>query len=146
MSLHLYRYGEAQDLPGLSVGVARHSPRGVSKEDLARRGYFDVWVPLLAPSQELVAAYRSKAVSFARFARTYRKEMAQPAARQAIRLVAAVARTQPVNLGCFCADAASCHRSVLRELILREAASLPPCQDRRPVFSSPACSMPEIED
>lgn len=146
MNLTLYRYGEAVGLPGLSVGVARYAPRGVSREDYRVGGYFDVALPLLAPSRELLAAYREGDLSEVGFARSYRREMRQPAARQAMRLVAAVAQTQQVNLGCACDDETRCHRAILRDLIRREASALPPTESERSVFASPACSMSEIVD
>jgi uncharacterized protein YeaO (DUF488 family) len=84
MSVHHYRYGEPPARPGLRIGVTRHLPRGVPKAEYATRGYFDVWLPLLAPSRELVSAYRDDRVTRAQFARRYRAELANPAARQAI--------------------------------------------------------------
>jgi uncharacterized protein YeaO (DUF488 family) len=145
MNLHTYRYG-ASPQTGLSIGVAHYVPRGVRHEDYAAKGYFDVWVPLLSPSKELVAVYRDRRISPATFARRYRTEMRNAPARQAIRLIAAMALHQRVSLGCFCERDDLCHRSVLRELIIDASEELP---SRSPVvakFSSPACSMPEIED
>ncbi len=146
LNLHTYRYGTARHQPGLSIGVAHYPPRGVRHEDYASGGYFDVWMPLLSPSRELVAIYRSGEIKFPSFARRYRTEMRSPAARQAIRLVAAMALRQRVNLGCFCENEAQCHRSVLSDLVTAAAAELPPRPQTTRVFSSPACSMPEIED
>jgi len=146
LNLHVYRYGESNRQPGLSLGVTRHLPRGVRRENYAKDGYFDVWLPLLAPSRELVGAYQKGRISHAVFARCYRAEMREPAARQTIRLVAAMARVHRVNLGCFCADPARCHRTLLRDLVAAEAAGLPPPAPERRTFASPACTMPEIED
>ena len=39
---------------GVRLGTVRRPPRGVKKEDFARRDYYDVWVPELAPSAPLV--------------------------------------------------------------------------------------------
>jgi uncharacterized protein YeaO (DUF488 family) len=146
MSVHHYRYGEPPARPGLRIGVTRHLPRGVPKAEYATRGYFDVWLPLLAPSRELVSAYRDDRVTRAQFARRYRAELANPAARQAIRLLAAMAVHQPVHLGCFCADAGHCHRTLLQDLITAAAAELPPGTGAGATYASPACSMPEIVD
>ncbi len=142
-----YRYGRPGRPNGLFVGVARHLPRGIRREDYAIRGYFDVWLPLLAPSGPLVAAYRKSLISFRQFAGKYRAEMRQTAPRQGIRLLAALARCHPVNVGCFCTDAKRCHRSVLMELIEAAAVGLPPAaRNGQGEFYSPACAMPEIED
>ena len=145
-SIQTYRYGEAAALPGLSIGATHYLPRGVKKTDYAKKGYFDVWLPLLAPSAKLVGNYKDGTIDFMTFAQRYRREMAEPAARQALRLVAAIARHQRVNVGCFCEDEHKCHRSLLPALIERADSELPPETPERARYASPACSMPEIED
>ena len=117
MAVFTYRYGEAAELPGLSIGVTRHLPRGVKKTDYAARGYFSVWLPNLAPSAELVDAYLHGNMTFARFATSYRRELKRPEARHTIDLLAAVAQQQRINLGCFCDDPAKCHRSILAAVL-----------------------------
>lgn len=141
-----YRYGQPGPSCSLSIGVTRHLPRGVRKEDYAARNYFDVWLPLLAPSRALLANYMQGRMTFRQFASKYRAEMGAPAPRQAIRLLAATARLQPVRVGCFCADASHCHRSLLTGLIEAAAAELPAISVKSGEFSSPACALPEIED
>jgi uncharacterized protein YeaO (DUF488 family) len=135
MHLRTYRYGEARGLTGLSVGVTRQVPRGVKKEDYVRGGYFDVWLPMLSPSKELVAGYMGGKIPWQDFAKRYRKEMSGPDARSVIRLIAAMAAKHPVNLGCFCEDESRCHRSLLYELAMAEA------EERG---GSPPCDMPEV--
>ena len=39
---------------GLRLGTVRRVPRGVRKAEYARRNYFDLWLPELAPSARLV--------------------------------------------------------------------------------------------
>ena len=148
LDLTTYSYGRAPRSAGLSVGVARHLPRGVKKDDYRRRGYFDVWLPALAPSAELVAAYRGGEISSRDFARRYRAAMNAADAKQLIRLLAATARAVPVRLGCFCEDERRCHRSILRELVVKAAAALPPGEPAAggARLASPPCSMPEIDD
>lgn len=102
---------------GLRIGTVRFLPRGVKKQDYARRDYFDVWLPILAPSQELVTGVRNGRITWARFARSYRAEMQKTDARQVIELLAALAMTTPIAVGCYCENEGSCHRSVLVELI-----------------------------
>jgi uncharacterized protein YeaO (DUF488 family) len=146
INVQTYRYGEAGSRKGLFVGVARHLPRGIRRENFASHGYFDVWLPLLAPSSELVSAFRSGKLTCGQFFRHYRTQMREPATRHVIQLVAAAARGQPIHLGCFCEDPAKCHRSVLKELIETAGAGLPQRAGKAGEFFSPACSMPEIED
>lgn len=38
-------------------------------------------------------------------------------ARQAIKLLAELARAAPLSIGCYCENESACHRSILRELI-----------------------------
>ena len=40
---------------GLRLGTVRRPPRGVPKTEYAKRDYYDVWLPNLAPSQQLLA-------------------------------------------------------------------------------------------
>jgi uncharacterized protein YeaO (DUF488 family) len=103
---------------GLCIGVTRFPPRGVARESAALRACYDVWLPLLAPSRELIAVYKKGRMSFSRFAGCYRREMQKPDPRHVIATLRAVSDHQPIHLGCFCADETRCHRSLLRELML----------------------------
>ncbi len=56
MAIRIVRLGTIrQPKEGLRIGTARRPPRGVRKADYARRNYFDVWLPELAPSAPLVS-------------------------------------------------------------------------------------------
>jgi uncharacterized protein YeaO (DUF488 family) len=116
--IQTYRYGEPRGDDALRLGVARYAPRGISRGDYARKGYLDLWLPALAPTPELVKAYRSGKIDFRQFATRYRAEMKRPEPRQLIDLVAQLARERPVSLGCYCEDEARCHRSLLKALML----------------------------
>lgn len=115
-----YRYGQGCHAGGLWIGVTRWPPRGVPRDDYWRRGYFELRLPLLAPSAELLQGFQRGRMTWAQFARRYRCEMAAAAPRQAIALLAAAARRTPVHLGCFCADPARCHRTLLAEFVSRK--------------------------
>ena len=41
---------------GLRLGTVRRPPRGVPKAEFASRDFYDVWLPDLAPGEELVKA------------------------------------------------------------------------------------------
>ena len=146
--LNTYRYGSPRSKDeGLRIGSARQVPRGVRREDWRRKNYFDLWVPLVAPSLELVAEYRHEKISFQEFARRYQSEMKSPASRQAIQLLAIMMHYTPISLGCFCEDETRCHRSVLKKLVAAAAESpdlsfvrKAPATQRTGEFSSPACS------
>jgi len=112
---------------GVRLGTVRRPPRGVRKEEYARRNYFDVWVPELAPSAPLVSWALSKPFTpkrWAAYARRYRQEMRQPAARRLLALLAALSTQQNLAVGCYCADESVCHRSLLRELLQKAGATL----------------------
>jgi len=114
-----YCYGSPRNPgEGLRIGSARHLPRGVKRADWQRGNYFDTWLPLVAPTADLVTAFKHEQIDFRTFARRYRTQMKAPEARHVIDLLAAVARTQPISVGCFCEDESRCHRSILRGLIV----------------------------
>jgi uncharacterized protein YeaO (DUF488 family) len=111
---------------GLRIGTVRRPPRGVPKAEFARRDFYDVWLPDLAPSEELVklaqAAGDEKA--WRTFARRYRAEMSRPGASRLLDLLTALSKETDFAVGCYCADEARCHRSVLRELLAERGARL----------------------
>jgi uncharacterized protein YeaO (DUF488 family) len=48
----------------------------------------------------------------------------QPEATHALSLLAALSRRGQFSVGCYCADEARCHRSVLRELLTERRAQI----------------------
>lgn len=117
LKLSDYRIGEPAPKGAVRLGAVRRLPRGVKRE--YRGEYFDVWLPLLAPSRELLRWWLGGAMSDARFkvfTKRYEREMATSDAQGAIALVAAMAAQMPVALGCYC-DRKQCHRFLLERLI-----------------------------
>ena len=123
LKLHTYQLGTPRRRgEGLRVGVVRHLPRGVRKEDYARLDHFDVWFPTVAPSAELVGWLRADPETrWTRFVERYTREMNRPDSRHAIELLAEMAKRAPISIGCFCSDETHCHRSILRILIQQAA-------------------------
>jgi uncharacterized protein YeaO (DUF488 family) len=111
---------------GLRIGTVRRPPRGVPKRDYAKRDFFDVWLPNLAPSEALVKAAlgASDERQWRRFVRRYRAEMGRPDNRRVLDLLAALSHGADFSVGCYCADERRCHRSVLRALLAERAARL----------------------
>ena len=112
---------------GLRLGTVRRPPRGVPKTEYARRDFYDVWVPDLAPSPELFAWIKSKPMTDARwrtYARRYRSEMKRPEQRRLIELLAALSANANFSVGCYCENESRCHRSLLRELFTEAGARL----------------------
>lgn len=127
MPVHVVRLGSPRGKgEGLRIGTVRRPPRGVPKSEFASRDFFDVWLPDLAPSEELVKAAQSATDERAwrAFERKYRSEMATPQAARLLDLLAALSRQTSLAVGCYCADGTRCHRSILRELLAERGAEI----------------------
>jgi uncharacterized protein YeaO (DUF488 family) len=128
MAIRIVRLGTPrQSGEGPRLGTVRRPPRGVRKEDYGRRDFFDVWLPELAPTPELVKLALSKDLTPANwktFATRYRREMSQPAARHLLEALALLSKTSDFSVGCYCEDETRCHRSILRELLAEHGATL----------------------
>jgi len=127
MAVRVVRLGSTRERgEGLRLGTVRHPPRGVPKDQHAARNFYDVWVPELAPSAELLR--RGQAADSARdwsaFVKRYRREMTAPEKVHLLRLLAALSVTTDFSVGCYCADETRCHRSVLRALLAGHGAVL----------------------
>lgn len=127
MSVRIVRLGtprQAQE--GTRIGTVRRVPRGVPKERHASEDWFDVWFPVLSPSPELMAQAKAaeSEKDWAGFTRAFRAEMAEPAPRQALDLLAALSKASDFSVGCYCEDEARCHRSVLRVLLAERGAKI----------------------
>jgi len=112
---------------GVRLGTVRRPPRGVPKRDFARRDFYDVWLPELAPSAPTVSWALSEPwtpARWRRYERMYLKEMAAPAARHLIELLAALSKTTNLSVGCYCEDASRCHRSLLASLLHQAGAEM----------------------
>jgi uncharacterized protein YeaO (DUF488 family) len=127
MSLRVVRLGSARAKgEGVRLGTVRRPPRGVPKSEFSSRGYYDVWLPELAPSEELRKEAQGAATpaEWACFVRKYRSEMAAPERAHLLELLAALSRAGDFSVGCYCEDESRCHRSVLRELLVERGARL----------------------
>ena len=111
---------------GVRLGTVRRPPRGVRKAEFASRDFYDVWLPELAPSGDVVSEALSQAwtdASWRRFTRTYHKQMRQSHAQHLITTLAALSHQTNFSVGCYCEDATRCHRTLLKEL-LRDAGAI----------------------
>ena len=111
---------------GLRIGTVRRPPRGIPKADFAARDFYDVWLPEVAPSEELLKSGQGAhdADHWRTFTRRYRAEMKQPEKTHILDLLAALSRATSFSVGCYCASEERCHRSILRELLLERGAVL----------------------
>jgi uncharacterized protein YeaO (DUF488 family) len=128
VTVRIVRLGTPRDPgEGLRIGTVRRPPRGVRKEDYATRDYFDLWLPELAPSASLVSWALSQPLTPQRwtvYARRYRREMLQPAARRLIALLAALSSQTTFSVGCYCEHESRCHRSLLKGLLAEHGAQV----------------------
>ena len=128
MSIRIVRLGEPRAPgEGTRIGTVRRPPRGVRKEDHGPQNYFDVWLPELAPSADLVARALSEPFTpkrWARYEKAYRSQMRQPSARRLLALLAALSQQTNLSVGCYCEDETKCHRSILRDLLADAGARL----------------------
>ncbi len=111
---------------GVRIGTVRRPPRGVPKDQFAARDFYDVWLPTLAPSADLVKTARSGGDDRAwrSFVRRYRAEMGRADPSRVLDVLAALSRGADFSVGCYCPDERRCHRSVLRELLAERGARL----------------------
>ena len=111
---------------GLRVGTVRRPPRGVPKSEFARRDFYDVWLPNLSPSPELMKEGKSAQDdrSWALFRKKYRAEMNRPEAIRVLELLSALSHQTQMSVGCYCEDETRCHRSILRELLKARGADI----------------------
>jgi uncharacterized protein YeaO (DUF488 family) len=127
MAARIVRLGTARTAgEGVRIGTVRRPPRGVPKSEFARRDYYDVWFPTLAPSlatMKLGLAAKTPA-QWAKFARKYRSEMAKPDPSHAIQVLAELSHHANFSVGCYCEDETRCHRSLLRKLLIEKGAKV----------------------
>jgi uncharacterized protein YeaO (DUF488 family) len=127
VSIRIVRLGsERAPREGLRIGTVRRPPRGVPKERHASENWYDVWLPNLAPSAELVSEAQGASTprAWQSFARRYRAEMARPENRRVLELLAALSYQTDLAVGCHCEDESRCHRSVLRDILAECGAEI----------------------
>ena len=95
--------------------VMRLWPRGVRKDAV------DGWEKELAPSTELLRAYRSDHVGWEEFARCYRAEVG--ARKDLLDDLSRRAQAGTVTLLCGCEDESRCHRTLLKAMVEKLVAT-----------------------
>ncbi|TNE75312.1 MAG: DUF488 family protein [Gammaproteobacteria bacterium] len=127
MTIRIVRLGtERARNEGLRIGTVRRPPRGVPKSEFAAQNWYDVWLPNLSPSPELVkeAMAADSDREWAAFARKFRRELADPEKSRVLDLLVALSHDSNLSVGCYCENEARCHRSILRELLAERGAKL----------------------
>ncbi|TMQ57381.1 MAG: DUF488 family protein [Candidatus Eisenbacteria bacterium] len=127
MSVRIVRLGTSRDHgEGTRIGTVRRPPRGVPKGEFSSQNWYDVWFPNLAPSVETmkVGQEARTPAQWAKFTKRYRAEMAEPYARHALKLLAALSHATNFSVGCYCEHESRCHRSILRQLLIENGAKV----------------------
>lgn len=111
---------------GVRLGTVRRPPRGVPKNRFAEGDWYDVWLPTLAPSGDLVKEGRASnsPAAWKSFARRFRKEMRGGEAKHVLDALAALSHASSFSVGCYCEDESRCHRSLLRQMLAERGAAL----------------------
>jgi uncharacterized protein YeaO (DUF488 family) len=125
MAVRIVRLGTGRTHgEGTRIGTVRRPPRGVPKTAYAAQDWYDVWYPKLAPSVATMklAQVASTPGEWRAFVRKYRAEMSTPDNSRTLDVLAALSHHADFSVGCYCADEAHCHRSVLRALLVEKGA------------------------
>ena len=112
---------------GVRLRTVRRPPRGEPKSQFASRDFYDVWVPDLAPSAQVIKAFQSSAgtdADWRRLEKAYRAEMRQPERIRLFELLAALSKSTSFSVGCYCEDERRCHRSILESLLRGHGAEI----------------------
>jgi len=112
---------------GLRIGTVRRPPRGVRKADYAALDFYDIWLPQLAPSAELVTWARGRlaeAASWKLFEKRYLSELSHPDNLRLVELLSALSRQTDFSIGCYCENEKECHRSILRKVLAEHGAQI----------------------
>jgi len=139
---------------GIRFGTVRRPPRGVKKTEFARRNFYDVWLPNLSPSEELLRKIVRQAESETRpvgtklkasvelsqahsavgevsqtigwkaFEQRFRAELKQPDKSHLLDALTALSHVTNFSIGCYCKDEQRCHRSILRDEFKKRGAEI----------------------
>jgi uncharacterized protein YeaO (DUF488 family) len=112
---------------GIRIGTVRRPPRGVRKEDYSKRDYYDIWLPQLAPSSDLLRKARRMpptTSSWKEFERQYIHELSSPDNLRLLDLLATFSKVTDFSVGCYCENESRCHRSILKKVLQERRALL----------------------
>jgi len=127
LAIAVVRLGSAKTpQEGVRLGTVRRPPRGVPKAQFAKLDYYDVWLPNLSPSPELVtlASQSRGEKSWRTFERKFRAEMNKPDAARVLDALAALSHQANFALGCYCENEDRCHTSILKRLLAERGAAI----------------------
>ncbi|HOO90124.1 MAG TPA: DUF488 family protein [Syntrophales bacterium] len=127
MTIRIVRLGtERGEKEGPRIGAVRRPPRGVPKSEYASQNWYDVWLPNIAPTPELMKLGKAAETEkeWTLFIKKYRAEMSEPDKSRILDLLAALSHNANFSVGCYCENEDRCHRSILRGLLVERGATL----------------------
>jgi len=127
MGVRIVRLGSPREGDeGLRIGTVRRPPRGVPKGEFASQDFYDIWLPNLAPSAELITLGKiaTSGAHWNRFVREYRAQMNTPDTKRLLDLLAVFSKSTNFSVGCYCREENRCHRGVLRQLLEERGATI----------------------
>ncbi len=125
MSISIIQLGTPrQSDEGIRFGTVRRPPRGVKKSEYGKRNFYDVWLPNLSPTEELLKKklIKEDGSGWKAFEQRFRSELKQPEKAHLLDALAALSRTANFSIGCYCKDEQRCHRSILRDELKKRGA------------------------
>jgi uncharacterized protein YeaO (DUF488 family) len=125
MSISIVKLGSTrQSDEGLRIGTVRRPPRGVEKSEYAKLDFFDVWLPNLSPSEDLLKKklVKEDGANWKAFEQRFRAELKQPDKSHLLDALAALSHTTNFSIGCYCSNEKLCHRSILRDELKKRSA------------------------
>ena len=78
-----------------------------------------MWLKELGPQMPLLRGFLDKLIDWPTYTRRYRTDLRRPGAEDHLAQVLALAREGTVTLLCGCADENHCHRTLLRQELLK---------------------------
>lgn len=127
MAIAIVRLGSSRlKNEGTRIGTVRRPPRGVPKHEFSTQNWYDVWLPNLAPATDTVkiAQQAQNEREWRAFEKKYRAEMAKSDNARVIDMLAALSQQANFSVGCYCESESSCHRSILRALLIERGAKI----------------------
>ena len=126
MAIRVIRLGSPREKEeGIRIGTVRRPPRGIPKADFAKLDYYDVWLPQLSPSADLVSwikKSKDSASNWKQFERRFMHELSTPDNQRLLDLMTAFSKRVNFSIGCYCEDENKCHRLILKKVLTERGA------------------------
>ena len=106
-------YDPKSEDDGFRVLVMQYWPRGVKKERV------DAWYRDLGTSKKLIKAWKGGKLTWPQFKKSYIADLKDRDKQQLIRQLGQRAKNEKITLLCGCRDPNKCHRTILKEQIIR---------------------------